>query len=307
MRVGTDIVSVMVAYKVCSKRSETDFFTRLWVHFGTSLFAGWWPWTPSLPERWDGANATLSPSWASVEESRVPAPCYSHRRKEGMALVCGNKNAAGSRVRWKLYRANHHGRQDVGLRVRPGDETSVFAMEFCWFPETKESAPGAVKSQSHAHCFLWYGGHCSLWVRFTRPNLKPTVLSTSFETSERLAVSRKRQQKRVAGAWALRHDSAPAHTAHSIQVLFWQVIAFLSFSSSDMAPCDFWLFPQLKTVLKGKRFEDIDATKKNAKSTLNTIPKDSFEKCFQQWQDRWKQCVSSQGEYFEIYWIFFCQ
>jgi hypothetical protein len=26
--------------------------------------------------------------------------------------------------------------------------------------------------------------------------------------------------------------------------------------------------------MKGKRFEDIDAIKKNAKSTLNTIPKD---------------------------------
>jgi len=61
------------------------------------------------------------------------------------------------------------------------------------------------------------------------------------------------------------------------------------------------LFPQLKTVLKGKRFEDIDAIKKNATSTPNTIPKDSFKKCFQQWQDRWKQCVSSQGEYFENY------
>jgi len=58
------------------------------------------------------------------------------------------------------------------------------------------------------------------------------------------------------------------------------------------------LFPQLKTVLKGKRFEDIDAIKKNATSTLNTIPKDSFQKCFQQWQDCWKQCVSSQGEFF---------
>jgi len=33
-----------------------------------------------------------------------------------------------------------------------------------------------------------------------------------------LAVSHKRPQKRVAGAWALHHDSAPAHTAHSIQV-----------------------------------------------------------------------------------------
>jgi hypothetical protein len=31
----------------------------------------------------------------------------------------------------------------------------------------------------------------------------------------RLAVSRKRPQKRAAGAWALHHDSAPAHTAHS--------------------------------------------------------------------------------------------
>jgi len=71
--------------------------------------------------------------------------------------------------------------------------------------------------------------------------------------------------------------------------------------SPDMAPCDFWLFSQLKAVLKGKRFEDIDAIKKNATSTLNTIPKDSFQKCFQQWQDRWKQCDSSQGEYFEHY------
>jgi len=68
-----------------------------------------------------------------------------------------------------------------------------------------------------------------------------------------------------------------------------------------MAPCDFWLFPQLKTVLKGKRFEDTDAIKKNATSTLNTIPKDSFQKYFQQWQDRWRQCVSSQAEYFENY------
>jgi len=53
--------------------------------------------------------------------------------------------------------------------------------------------------------------------------------------------------------------------------------------------------------MKGKRFEDIDTIKKNATSTLNTIPKDSFKKYFQQWQDRWKQGVSSQGEYFEIY------
>ena len=123
----------------------------------------------------------------------------------------------------------------------------------------------------------------------------------------RLAVSRKRPQKRVAGALALHHDNAPAHTAHSIQVFLAShgipVIQQPPYSP-DMAPCDFWLFPQLKTVLKGKRFEDTDAIKKNATSTLNTIPKHSFQKCFQQCQDCWKQCVSSQREYFENYWIF---
>jgi hypothetical protein len=46
-----------------------------------------------------------------------------------------------------------------------------------------------------------------------------------------------------------------------------------------MAPCDFWLFPQLKTVLKGNGFEDIDEIKKNATSTLNTIPND-FQNMF---------------------------
>jgi hypothetical protein len=80
-----------------------------------------------------------------------------------------------------------------------------------------------------------------------------------------------------------------------------ETFEMLRTGSPDMAPCDFWLFPQLKTALKGKRFDDIDAVKKNATSTLNTIPKDSFKKCFQQWQDSWKQCVTSQGEYCENY------
>jgi len=32
--------------------------------------------------------------------------------------------------------------------------------------------------------------------------------------------------------------------------------------------------------MNGKRFEDIDAIKKNATSTLNAIPKDSLKKMF---------------------------
>jgi hypothetical protein len=34
----------------------------------------------------------------------------------------------------------------VGLWIWPGDETSIFTVEVCWFPKAKESALGAVKS-----------------------------------------------------------------------------------------------------------------------------------------------------------------
>jgi len=62
----------------------------------------------------------------------------------------------------------------------------------------------------------------------------------------RLAVSRKRPQKREAGAWALHHDNAPAHTAHSIQVfLASHVIPVVQQPpySPDMAPVTFGCSP----------------------------------------------------------------
>ena len=74
------------------------------------------------------------------------------------------------------------------------------------------------------------------------------------------------------------------HTQHILSRYFWQVIAFLSFSNHPTPltwlRVTFGCSPLLKTVLKGKRFEDTDAIKKNATSTLNTIPKDSFKKMF---------------------------
>ena len=104
----------------------------------------------------------------------------SHRQTGEMALVCGKKHAAGSRVRWKLSsRATRCGSTGMTRTQNISLHSGV-----CWFQEAKESVPGVVKSQSHAHHFLWYGGHCSFWLHSTRPDCKPTVLSASFETSE---------------------------------------------------------------------------------------------------------------------------
>ncbi|PNF23319.1 hypothetical protein B7P43_G17106 [Cryptotermes secundus] len=68
---------------------------------------------------------------------------------------------------------------------------------------------------------------------------------------------------------------------------------------SDMALCDFRLFPNLKMPLKGTRFESREDIVRNATARLITITKDAFQKCFQQWRKRWEVCVHYQGDNFE--------
>jgi hypothetical protein len=50
--------------------------------------------------------------------------------------------------------------------------------------------------------------------------------------------------------------------------------------SPDLAPCDFCLFPKLKTALKGHRFSDIADIQGHVTTTLKSIPEEEFQKCF---------------------------
>ena len=45
--------------------------------------------------------------------------------------------------------------------------------------------------------------------------------------------------------------------------------------STDMAPCDVWLFPKLKMPLKGKRFQSREGIMQNATEQLHPIPKEA--------------------------------
>jgi hypothetical protein len=38
--------------------------------------------------------------------------------------------------------------------------------------------------------------------------------------------------------------------------------------SPDLAPCDFWLFPKLKTALNGQKFADIPDIQRNVTALL---------------------------------------
>jgi len=70
-------------------------------------------------------------------------------------------------------------------------------------------------------------------------------------------------------------------------------------NSSDLVPVDFFLFPKLKTTLKGRRFQTIEEIKKNAIRELLAITESAFQEAFQQWKKRWKQYIANRGAYFE--------
>jgi histone-lysine N-methyltransferase SETMAR len=59
--------------------------------------------------------------------------------------------------------------------------------------------------------------------------------------------------------WIMHHDNALPHDALAV----WEFLAKKSIMkldhppySPDLDPCDFWLFPKLKTAFKGHRFSD---------------------------------------------------
>ena len=84
--------------------------------------------------------------------------------------------------------------------------------------------------------------------------------------------------------WILHHDNAPAHTSMLVREFLAKnktVIMPQPPYSPDLAPADFFLFPKLKTPMKGKRFATIEEIKEKSKQELLAIPKSAFQKCFE--------------------------
>jgi transposase len=69
--------------------------------------------------------------------------------------------------------------------------------------------------------------------------------------------------------------------------------------SPDLAPADFFLFPKLRTTLKGHNFQTIEEIKENVIRELCAITGSVFQEAFQQWKKHWEWCIISRGDYFE--------
>ena len=79
------------------------------------------------------------------------------------------------------------------------------------------------------------------------------------------SVPEKRRELWQDKSWLLHHNNAPAYNALSIQqFLTKKNITVLEQSpySPDLAPCDFFIFPKLKGIIKGTRFEGMEVIKR---------------------------------------------
>jgi len=78
------------------------------------------------------------------------------------------------------------------------------------------------------------------------------------------SVRKKRRELWETKSWLLYHDNAPAYiTLGFREFLAKNKTAVLEQPpySPDLAPCDFFLFPKLKEVIKGTCFKDSEAIK----------------------------------------------
>jgi hypothetical protein len=89
--------------------------------------------------------------------------------------------------------------------------------------------------------------------------------------------------RKISAKMILHHDNSRAHDA----LIFRELLAMNPILkrdhppySPDLPPCDFWLFPKLKTALKEQRFTDLSDIQRNVKTLLRGIPVNDFQDCF---------------------------
>ena len=105
----------------------------------------------------------------------------------------------------------------------------------------------------------------------------------------------------IARTWKQHHEYAPFHTAVSVND-YWQKKHFCGSSapySPDLSPCDVFLFPRLKTLLKGRHFGTLNNIQKSVTDELKGIPAEDFQHCYEEWKQRLRRYVAAQGNYFE--------
>jgi len=94
----------------------------------------------------------------------------------------------------------------------------------------------------------------------------------------------------------LHHDNASSHTAaRTIEFLSSSGVQLLPHPpySPDLSPCDYFLFPKLKSKLKGIRFESPECAVHAFECLILSVHQSKWHNCYTDWFRRMQLCFSS--------------
>jgi histone-lysine N-methyltransferase SETMAR len=184
---------------------------------------------------------------------------------------------------------------DVGMKVQSSQ----------WVSKTSPRPKKACQVHSHIKVMLkvYFDSESVVHYEFL-PQGRTVNKEYYLEVIQRLreAVRKKRPDAWQENRWMLQHDNAPSHSsflARDFLAKHMTTVLPQPPYSPDLAPADFFLFPKLKSTLKGRCFESTEVIKTNLLAHLRSIPKTAFQECFRTLKKRWQRCIQSRGEYFE--------
>lgn len=117
----------------------------------------------------------------------------------------------------------------------------------------------------------------------------------------RQEIVRKRRGKLTQGVLLL-HDNAPAHTSQVAMSAAtdcgFEILPHPPYSP-DLAPSDFYLFPKLKTKLRGRRFGSNEDVMEAVNQFLEDQNREFYLNGLNKLEHRWTKCIDVEGDYIE--------
>lgn len=97
-------------------------------------------------------------------------------------------------------------------------------------------------------------------------------------------------------------DNAPVHTSliamAKINELKFQLLPHAPYSL-DLAPSDYFIFPNLKKWLGGKRFSNNEEVESAVEGYFEEIDGSHYKQGIEAIEHRWQKCIELQGDYVE--------
>lgn len=216
-----------------------------------------------------------------------------------------------TRVEWckKTLKKFNGGDSKSVYNIYTGDESWIYAYD----PETKQQStvwvfqnePNPTKVarakstvKQMVACFFGINGHVATIPLENRKTVNSEWYTTICLPEVFEEIRKNNQRRRI----ILHHDNASCHTSQETTTfLDGQKIELMGHPpySPDLAPNDFYLFPNVKNKLRGQRFSTREDAVDAFKQHVLEIPQSEWKKCFKNWFHRMQKCIDHSGEYFE--------